>query len=339
MRVLVVGQGPSGSYLSCCLRSLGDLDVTLVDDGAKSGHLCAWGTTEPNIAPLLRRVGFNIKDYVLAEPKRAYVNGLKLDIRGLAIIDKPRLLRDLSRGVRSLRACVHSPPAGYDLVVDATGVGNLIGPQQGVVVHFVQCNVESSSLDHDSVLLHIVSGGYAWAFPLGEGKWHVGAMHVRRRVLSKLLTEVLRALRSELIKFNCNCPSSYAILSTPSKACLIKGNTVAVGGSALCVNPITGEGIAPSMVSAKILSEAIVHNSVKDYPSELVRALAKKMHFDEAYQILKKYVEGGVSALDVVKLLRLLNLQNYISKGSIMALLSRVKNFVGMAKDLRVQQR
>ena len=45
-------------------------------------------------------------------------------------------------------------------------------------------------------------------------------------------------------------------LSTPFQVKLVKGYVVAIGASANCVNPLLGEGIAPSMLSANFFPYA-----------------------------------------------------------------------------------
>ena len=309
-KILVVGCGPAGAYLTALLSQDTSFAFKAVDDGVKNGHFCAWGVSEDIVDCLLRDIGLKLEDLTIAKPKTAIVNKTRLHIKNLAIVDKPKMLKELVKETRVLNMHLRDVPSGYDLIVDATGSAELIGEKKGASAHTVQYRVWSDTYAENSVVfIDVARGGYAWAFPLEPGYWHVGAMHVYESRVQALANTMLEKLRAEKVLCKCSC---HMTLSTPSQARLVKGNVVAIGASANCVNPLSGEGIAPSMLSAKILYDSLTRG-VKDYERRLKLKVAKEMKFDEAYSILAKFAESKLTPLDLLSSIKVLRLNRYVN--------------------------
>ena len=126
--------------------------------------------------------------------------------------------------------------------------------------------------------------GYAWLFPLDEvGKcFHLGAASFKtdpRMLMEELISHY--GLKKETPECSCRCP---LYLSDPVTTDVLRGNIVAVGGAAGCIHPITGEGIYPSIESAKLLADAINNDSpLEDYEVSM-RELLKK--YEASYRII-----------------------------------------------------
>ena len=68
-RIAIVGAGSAGSFLASLLSQEG-IDVIVYERSRKLGCYCAWGTVESELRELLRKVGLNVKDYVLSKVRR-----------------------------------------------------------------------------------------------------------------------------------------------------------------------------------------------------------------------------------------------------------------------------
>lgn len=190
----------------------------------------------------------------------------------LLTVDKPRLVRDLARSVRVRRQSVGPELAHeYDLIVDATGFARALLPacRSDLVLETFQCRVTSGAGEgsrlEPSVEGHVVSGfGYTWVFPLGEGRYHVGAGAVGPADLAGLVEHVLRGHDDQVhLARHCACRGAVRVSSpfyaTPFYVELgtVDGGShliVGVGESIGTVGPFTGEGILPSMECASLLA-------------------------------------------------------------------------------------
>ncbi len=125
------------------------------------------------------------------------------------------------------------------------------------------------SCPNDRLEIHYgkaISPGYAWIFPLGDGTANVGLgtflQQVRRRLnlaseLERIMAENpyfrqrLTAIAGRL------SVKGFTLRTDLTKSRLYADHVVVVGEAAHLVNPLTGEGIAPALVSGQAAAEHI----------------------------------------------------------------------------------
>lgn len=292
MNLAIAGAGVAGVYLAALLEARG-VDLDLYDPEAHGTDCgispCGWGVPS-RISPHLDAVGLSLDDYALAPMKTLLVEGLRVRTP-LLTVDKPRLVRDLARSVRVRRQSFGPELAQeYDLVVDATGFARALLPpcRSDLVLDTLQCRVtsgagETSPLE-PTIEGHLVSGfGYTWVFPLGKGRYHVGACTVGPADLEGLVEHALRRLTGQVhLAHHCACRSAVRVSSpycaTPFYAASVAENgtprlVIGVGESIGTVGPFTGEGILPSMECARLLAESL------DDPQGYTRAVLARFRW------------------------------------------------------------
>lgn len=131
--------------------------------------------------------------------------------------------------------------------------------------------------DEGSLLISLAgapAGGYAWAFPTGDGVWNVGCGVFRGRDA---------ALRPQVAAFLAACGGGRwreAVRGAPlatsfPRAAVARGNVLAVGDAAGLARPMSGEGIGPAlesgMLAAACLLRAPDRGGVAAYGQELCR--------------------------------------------------------------------
>ncbi len=252
-KVIILGAGPSGAYLSRLLVDAG-FNVEVFDVLEKLGlKPCGWGLpyTIEHVINLPEDVILSkIKEYrvVVDESNEIYFKTRKT--MGY-IIDKPRFLSYLLEGVETNFGKV--PSKEYmkgKMVVDARGhvfySGRKINALQVVV---------RGNWNEDAVEAYYFSEliGYGWLFPLssreakvgvgGEADWHI---------LERYLLRILKMLKVKEIVRREGSPIANGGLIYPSHGYKI--------GEALgAVMPLTGEGIRPSLLTAKALYDTVVN--------------------------------------------------------------------------------
>ena len=130
MKVAIAGAGIAGGYLA---RLLGQKGISPeVYDGmehdTRCGYRsCGWGAPV-GIEPYLSEVGLDLDEYLLEPMPSINFDGL-VATTPLCTLDKPRLLRDLTSGIRFKREDMSPEKAeDYDIVVDATGIARAFLP-------------------------------------------------------------------------------------------------------------------------------------------------------------------------------------------------------------------
>jgi hypothetical protein len=232
MKVAILGAGVSGSTLFRLLRDMADVDATLFGKQwqTKCGiRPCAWGVNTQKFREICGKIGLEPKRYVLDRHGHFYMNGIRMPC-DVSMIDKPALLHDLAGDGIEYGEC---DVTKYDRVIDATGVNTDGKPyhchQQLVVGDF-------------PLGVHVSLNPFlncTWCFPV-DGKAHIGIVGFGN------------ALGHNGFKQECECYSSFRVGLSKK---LVKGNVWKVGESAGIIDPITGSGILPAMLSAKILDE------------------------------------------------------------------------------------
>lgn len=288
--MIIAGAGISGTYFARLLKNEG-VEFNLYDVTRRRGHHCAWVTYYSFMKEKLGKVGLDVDDYVLCRIKHYYLNGVKIEIKNVFVIDKPKLLKDLRRGIKiTYRRIVLSRPR-KKLVVNATG--KPLGKHDKIVT--TQRKIKTAKLEEKTVYVHINYGktGCAWAFPLNdEGNlFHLGAACYG---FSPTLLEDELCGRYEIEAKEAYCKCGRELNIFKSIIPVVVDNVVSIGEAAGCVYPITGEGILPAMETAEWLTHSLKHGT---YPQEY---LARVEEMQESYskvwkawKLMKKHPRLG----------------------------------------------
>ena len=255
MKLAVVGAGVAGAYLMNRLPPGVEAEAFEMRTEKNWYTVCAWGTSEPFIADMVKQAGFNFEDYVLHRGKSMLVDlgdeQLNLNLKGLVTYDKHRLTEDMLKGKKvhwgaQIRGA-NDGFEGFDGVVDSTGMHRSLLPKikDDLLIPSLEYQVKSKDLPYDDFVIkpYPRMSGYWWFFPLGDGMAHVGAGDLLGRYrgeldefVSKYHCEVLRRI-------------GRPVRVTPPKFAepFYDGKVVGVGESIGTVYPMLGEGIIPSM--------------------------------------------------------------------------------------------
>ena len=184
VRIAIAGAGIAGSYLVNLLSRNGitpDL-FDAMDHATSCGcRSCGWGAPV-GIGRYLDAVGLRVEDYLLEPMPVMHFDGLVANTP-LVTLDKPRLIRDLSRGTGLAGRDLGAEEAeAYDIVVDATGIARAFLPPctADLTLPTLQDRVvvkgRGGGAFPAGVYGNQVPGlGYVWVFPLGNGRFHIGA--------------------------------------------------------------------------------------------------------------------------------------------------------------------
>jgi len=262
MRIQIYGAGISGSYLYNLLSQNG-FEVGIFDVRKEPDCRCAWGFSYSETKELYREVGLNVDDYVLSKPEYVILNGkIWLKNREVVILDKKDIMRELWRF--KLR------DEGGNILVDATGSSRAVLPRiKNDSIYTTVQYIERQDLD-ENVYIHMVKTGYAWAFPLGNGRWHVGAGDITKErafELIKMLRETYNLKDSDK---TCVCFGRIRLLPPSKCKPIVYGNIYGVGEAVGCVSG-TGEGNAPSLKCAKVLYDCLINDELERYEERVLR--------------------------------------------------------------------
>jgi flavin-dependent dehydrogenase len=297
LRIAVVGAGVAGSYL---INRLEGHDVECFEQRAQDKWytVCAWGTSRPYIASMVKKVGLNFDDYVLHTGDKMIVDygtgSFEAPLKGLVTYDKHRLCEDMLKGhkihwgaqVKALDRRFDD----FDLVVDATGMPRSLLPKikDDILVPCVEYQVKSSKLPWQDFYIKPYRGmrGYFWFFPLGEGMAHVGAGELHgaykgeiEAFLKKYDCEVIRKIGRPVRIV----PPAYA---QPFSV----GKVVGVGESIGTVYPMLGEGIIPSMECVETFVQNL--DDLEKYSEEILR---KYDIYAKVFRFVKSKIDGNFS--------------------------------------------
>jgi flavin-dependent dehydrogenase len=98
-----------------------------------------------------------------------------------------------------------------------------------------------------------VKVGYAWCFPLGEQKYHIGCANLLEDPRESLMHLGWLEQAQKRTTPVCTCSGSVRIASVHQSRPFVAGNIWGVGEAIGCVSPLVGEGIVPGLESAEIL--------------------------------------------------------------------------------------
>ena len=290
----IAGLGPAGAYLGALLQDKAEIYEAQREERFTS--VCAWGTGYYSMKELTKAVGVNFDDYVLHRGKKILVGWrgkiIEFDAYGLSTFDKPRLLKDLAKntkvhfGARVDRGYLESR---HNLAVDATGPNRvLVGrPERDFLVPTIEYRVRFDSPPFDDFYIEPFSGysGYLWYFPLTEREYFVGAGDVKLNHEAKVI-EFIKKYNGKVVEGS-RMGKAIRLLPPEYMDPLYYMNAVAVGEAAGAVYPLLGEGILPSMISAKLLYENELN--VRKYIANLKNYF---LPYKKAYDYLSRKMKG-----------------------------------------------
>ncbi len=294
-KILIVGAGIAGGYLWRLLvkRGMSAGDMEVVDPGSRTRcgiPSCGFATTRQFFA-LCREVGLEPEKYILASLDIGYANSTKFSVKGYMFsIDKPAFIKALREG-----AVVNSRPSSMavERIIDATGTARAyIGKYEHDALHpCIQRKVEFPEQPVLAEYAHNV--GYAWVIPLEGSNAHVGIGS--NTYDAEAMKKVVDGL-AQGTKTICACQG--LIRGTGPILPLVRGNVWAVGEAGGIVDPLSGAGIIPAMVSAKLLVEHW------DDPKGYEAAIMKKYGwFRKSAKLVEEWQERD--SLNIRKLLGL----------------------------------
>lgn len=153
--------------------------------------------------------------------------------------------------------------------------------------------------------------GYAWSFPLPDGRCNVG-FGVRRSgaldggELKRIMAELLRrpALRASLGAAEPEeRPTAWPIPARIPAATLHHGPVLFLGDAAMATDPLTGEGIGQALETGALAAEAVLAGASgagERYASSVRRALVADHRMAEACSRILAHRRGTEGALWLV---------------------------------------
>ena len=300
MKLAVVGTGVAGAYLLNRIPDGHQAEAFEMREERNWYTVCAWGTSQPFIADLVKKAGFNFDDYVLHKGRKMMVDlgdeQLEIPLRGLVTYDKHRLTHDMLKGKKvhwgAQMKSADGNFEGFDEVVDATGLHRSLLPKlkEDLVVPSLEYQVKSKELPYDDFVIKPYPGltGYWWYFPLGDGTAHVGAGDVLGRYRGEL-DAFVKKYKCEVVK-----RIGRPVRVTPPEYCepFFDGKVVGVGESIGTVYPMLGEGIIPSMQCVNLFVEHL-----GDREGYRKAVLKHYEVYSKVYRFIKAKVEGRFSMM------------------------------------------
>ena len=260
MRIQIHGAGMAGSYLYFLLQD--EFEVGIDDVRKTPDCRCAWGIAYEEAKELYKEIGVSLDDYVLSKPKYGVINGVEIRNKNIVIFDRAKLLSDLWSEMEFKKV-------DADLEIDATGFRRAFLPKiENDRVYPTIQSVEVHEAD-ENIYTYSSKTGYAWAFPLGNNRWHIGAGDLSVERARELVKKLRSAYGFDEKEEVCSCSSGVRLL--PPSKCLpfIRCRYIGVGEAIGCVSGF-GEGNAPALKSAKILKECLVEKRFDEYEKRIL---------------------------------------------------------------------
>ena len=253
MKVAIMGNGPGGSYLHALLRLRKpelEVDIFGIPQTTSCGlKPCGWGVNYAGFLHVCNVIEISPKQFILGQYDNVFINDIKLKAN-VAVIDKPTFIKELLGNTVS-----RLPPsdlAPYDRVIDATGAARayLSSYSSRLISSTFQLKVKSG-YPYPLALID-GRGGYSWFMPLDTGYGHIGA-------LSPMGLEVAREKVKPLMeKLDCGATVCACVGEIRCHAPIrpfAEGKIWGLGESIGLVEPLTGAGIVPAMMSALLMVE------------------------------------------------------------------------------------
>jgi len=273
--IQIYGAGVAGTYLYHLL-TLNGFSVAIYDKRREPDCRCAWGIVYREAKELYSKIGIKFDEYVLLKPKFVIANGLKLKNKDIVIFDKKKLLSDLW------------PDFGFlenpEIIIDATGVARAYLPKISEDRTLPTFQTMERHEVEENIYIEAEKTGYAWAFPLGNNLWHIGAGNIDKERIPKIIERLREKYGFGNEEFKCSCSAKVRMLPPSKCKPFICGRVVGVGEAIGCVSG-AGEGNAPALLSAKILAECIMSGELEKYEERILTELdwiEKEQRFIEA---------------------------------------------------------
>jgi len=205
----VFGAGMAGCYFACLLDQLDSVRYVVYEKfkNKPCPSFCAFGWANySKVRKLCNLINIDSEQYILARPKKAIVNGVEFKIKDVVIFDKPRFISDL----RDLINVVYKVPSSFcgDLIVDATGHYRALLGNDGIkYLTTKQAKVKTYDLDSEFIYIYAKPFGYAWAFPLSDIEWHIGAGGFTQEQVNFLIRNLNRTYGVRYDDVGCKCKS------------------------------------------------------------------------------------------------------------------------------------
>ncbi len=261
MKIQIHGAGMAGSYLYFLLRD--EFEVGIDDVRNKPDCRCAWGISYKEAKELYKNIGVNLDDYILSKPKYGIVNGIKLKNKYIVIFDRAKLLSDLWKEIDFKKV-------DADIEIDATGYKRAYLPKiENDRVYPTVQRIEVHEMD-ENIYTYTSQFGYAWAFPLGDNRWHIGAGEKSVERAEALIEGLRKAYGFEKKEPSCSCISGVRLLPPSKCRPFIRCIYIGVGEAIGCVSGF-GEGNAPALKSAEILRDCLVEENFNDYEERILK--------------------------------------------------------------------
>ncbi len=306
-KVGIAGAGPAGAYLAALLKD--EAEVYEMQSEGNFTSVCAWGTGYYAMKRLLSDVGLNFDDYVFHYGKTIYteVGGdiLRFNAYGLSTFDKPRLLKDLVKLSKSVywgrRVIAGYLESRYKVAVDATGVHRMLlgRPEQDFLVPTIEYRVKYDALPYDDFYIRPFSSytGYLWMFPLSETEAFVGAGSVKADHEPRVI-DFINKTKGRIVNGS-RMGKAIRLIPYPLLRPIAKMNAVAVGEAAGAVFPMLGEGILPSMLTAKAFYESGL--DAREYQKALYRTVKDYVY---SFMLIRNKIAGKSGFSDIVNAIR-----------------------------------
>jgi len=270
VRIAIVGGGPAGVSLAYFLKGHKKFEVTVYESLGKLGvKPCAWG--------LLRGLEDLIvipKESIITEIKRFrvfldgnLVHDISYNEKLGYIIDKPLFLEKISEEIyvkynskvtiKGNEFIINGEKIEADKVIIANGHYSLDSRYTIPAIQYIT----TYNQDPETVDFFFFSNllGYGWIFPDKEGsKIGVGGW-AEVDFLKNLLNKIVKG---KILSFHGARVSDTGVIEERVNSGIYVGEALGT------VYAITGEGIRPSILSSKIMAEALI--SQKPFP-ELFR--------------------------------------------------------------------
>ena len=159
--------------------------------------------------------------------------------------------------------------------------------------------------EYDRLRIYIEKSmtGYSWMFPMRSQTGNLGiGLTIKDNTTTKIIRQQLRYNLRELMQTyelfdenNLNI-HGYPILSDYPGSMLASGNILVIGEAAGLVDPLTGEGIGPSLVSARYAAQAII-----DEISGAYSYSAAQLYYNQIHETYNRYYRESRVMLDIVE--------------------------------------
>ncbi|MHC1635772.1 MAG: NAD(P)/FAD-dependent oxidoreductase [Candidatus Methanospirareceae archaeon] len=283
MRVQIYGAGMAGSYLYHLLRNKG-IDVSITDIRKTPDCRCAWGIENySEVKELYKKIGIDFDDYVLVRIRKARTPTVGVELsEGSVIFNKRKLLVDLWEDLQFEKK-------DADVIVDATGYSRAILPPipDDRLIPTVQTLERVEGLDEETLYFYPsrFGEGYAWAFPAGDNKWHIGAGDLRGEGMVKYLIEKLR--ESFKIQGEVLCKCKAFVRHLPPSRCVpvVSGNVYGVGESIGCVNELGGGNLL-ALRSAALFAKYVCEDALDDYERGI---FSEFKYLEKSYTLMDEF--------------------------------------------------